>query len=184
MSRSATRFCGDTRVYVNQSGFPTGRLSGYNSSDFRGVSGSPATTQGSASGVAVTPDNKRIYVSGSFEVRVFDASNMKQAGSIRVGDTPYGIAFSPDGSRAFVAIAGDSAVSVIDTAALKQVSTIGVGGWPLSVAVTPDGKQLWVGTSEAVRSPCSMRSRCSSSRVRLSALSAARSGWRPPAMAG
>jgi YVTN family beta-propeller protein len=133
-----------SRVYVTASGYPNGKLYGFNSGNFNGVSGSPATTQGSAFNLAVTPDGKRVYVSGSFEVRVFDTSNMKQAGSVRVGNTPQGIAFSPDGKLAFVAISGDAQVSVIDTAKLSQSATISAGAWTIDCAVTPDGKQLYV----------------------------------------
>jgi YVTN family beta-propeller protein len=133
-----------SRVYVTASGYPAGKLYGFNSGNFNGVSGSPATTQGSAFNLAVTPDGKRVYVSGSFEVRVFDTSNMKQAGSVRVGNTPQGIAFSPDGKLAFVAISGDAQVSVIDTAKLSQSATISAGAWTIDCAVTPDGKQLYV----------------------------------------
>jgi YVTN family beta-propeller protein len=102
----------------------------------------------------VTPDNKRIYVTGGSELRVIDASNMQQAGQITfLGGFPQGIAFTPDGSRAFIAIS-NGLVSVIDTAKIVQIATIAVGLNPLEVdpvdvAVTPDGKQLYVANVES-----------------------------------
>jgi YVTN family beta-propeller protein len=134
-----------SRVYINRIASPANKLSGYNSGNFGSVSGSPVDSQKTTSGVAVTPDSKRIYVSGNFEVRVFDASNMKQVGKVSVGNIAQGIAFTPDGSRAFVAISGDAVVSVIDTAKIQQIATIKAGSYPIDVAVTPDGKQLYVG---------------------------------------
>jgi YVTN family beta-propeller protein len=85
---------------------------------------------------------------------VIDASNMQQAGQITfLGGFPQGIAFTPDGSRAFIAIS-NGLVSVIDTAKIVQIATIAVGLNPLEVdpvdvAVTPDGKQLYVANVES-----------------------------------
>jgi YVTN family beta-propeller protein len=132
-----------TRVYVG-SIYPKNRLWGYDSRTFKAVSGSPAET-GGAYHMAVTPDNQSIYVSGDFDVQVFATSNMKLLRSIRVGNTPQGIAFTPDSSRAFVAIGGDDEVCVIDNASGNKIGTLKVGARPISAAVTPDGKQLYVG---------------------------------------
>jgi YVTN family beta-propeller protein/autotransporter-associated beta strand protein len=65
-------------------------------------------------------------------------------GTITVGSDPFGVAVSPDGSRAYVTTDGSSAVSVIDTATNTVAATIGVGNTPLGVAVSPDGSRAYV----------------------------------------
>ena len=63
---------------------------------------------------------------------------------IPTGPIPAGIAFSPDGSTAFVANEfGD--VSVLDVATQTNIGSISVPN-PLAVKVSPDGTQLFVAT--------------------------------------
>lgn len=65
-------------------------------------------------------------------------------GFIPTGPVPTGIAFSPDGNRAYVANQfGD--VSVIDVATRTVVGSVAIGN-PLAVRVSPDGTQLFVAT--------------------------------------
>ncbi len=63
--------------------------------------------------------------------------------------SPFVIAFTPDGTRAYVANIWSDTVSVIDTDPSstdfnKVVSTIEVGGTPVFVAFTPDGTRAYV----------------------------------------
>lgn len=131
------------RVYVTRAGRPIGKLNVYDPVTLALLPGSPDIDGDTEPMLAVTPDNQRVYVSSS-EVFVYDALQMKQVGKISTGKGPRGIAFTPDGSRAFVALSGDAAVSVIDTKTLKQIRTIPAGSSPVDVTVTPDGKQLYV----------------------------------------
>lgn len=63
---------------------------------------------------------------------------------IPTGPIPTGIAFSPDGSTAYVANqSGD--VSVLDAATQTKVGSISIPN-PLAVHVSPDGTQLFVAT--------------------------------------
>jgi YVTN family beta-propeller protein len=71
--------------------------------------------------------------------------------TVPVGNTPAGIAITPDGTRAYVVNCncfsgiGAGTVSVIDTVSNTVVGTpIPVGGEPEGVAVTPDGKHAYV----------------------------------------
>jgi YVTN family beta-propeller protein len=69
--------------------------------------------------------------------------------SVPVGKNPYGVAFSPDGTRLYVANAEDDTVSVIDTHSgsptYNSVNvTIPVGVAPQEVAVSPDGSRVYV----------------------------------------
>ena len=49
------------------------------------------------------------------------------------------MAVSPDGTTAYIAIAGSNSVSVMDTATNTVTATIAVGSGPHGVAVSPDG---------------------------------------------
>lgn len=58
------------------------------------------------------------------------------AATIPVGGTPFLLAVSPDGSRAYVTSAGTNTVSVIDTATNTVVTTTPVGTGPGIVVMT------------------------------------------------
>jgi YVTN family beta-propeller protein len=57
---------------------------------------------------------------------------------------PFGVAITPDGSRAYVTLNALNIVSVIDTATNAVVATIPVGLSPIGVAITPNGRQAYV----------------------------------------
>jgi hypothetical protein len=141
-----------SRVYVTMGKYFTCNDSG----DFHSVPGSPVFTYnwGDSKYLAVTPDNRRLYVSGSRnsvsppEVWVYDTSNWNQVGAIPLSGYAHGIAFSPDGLRAFVP-SNDGTVAVIDTVTLTRTNSIAMGGVNVSAAVTPDGMQLYVGNQTA-----------------------------------
>lgn len=69
-------------------------------------------------------------------------------GTIAVGRDPWNIAFTPDGSKAYVTEVGDGTVSVIDTASRTVKTTIPVttpGGLSVrGVVVSPDGLYAYV----------------------------------------
>ena len=58
--------------------------------------------------------------------------------AIPVGDTPLGVAVTPDGATAYVTNAGSDTVTPIDVATNTPGTPIPVGDGPLGVAVTPD----------------------------------------------
>jgi YVTN family beta-propeller protein len=103
----------------------------------------------SPSGVAVTPDGLKVYISDleANSISVFDAATGSAIGHpITVGHYPTGIAFTPDGSKAYVCNALSNTVSVIDV--LKNVTVgdpIHVGQTPVPIAITPDGSKAYVG---------------------------------------
>ena len=66
-----------------------------------------------------------------------------------VGSKPLGIAFTPDGSKLYVANALEAgvyanSVSVIDTETKSVIAAVDVGNYPFGVAVTPDGNEVYV----------------------------------------
>jgi YVTN family beta-propeller protein len=70
--------------------------------------------------------------------------------TIGVGNTPYGVAFLPNGTRAYVANTDDDTLSVIDTATNQVVgSSIPVGDEPEWVTVLPNGSRVYVANYES-----------------------------------
>jgi YVTN family beta-propeller protein len=67
--------------------------------------------------------------------------------TISVGNTPYGIAVTPDGSKVFVSNSAGGSISVIDTASRAVSSTImsNVGSTPVGIAINPSGTTAYVG---------------------------------------
>ena len=72
---------------------------------------------------------------------------LKRIGTIDVGYHPYGIAASPDGKTAYVALSAAAQIAVIDLATQKVVARIDVGRWPRYLTLSPDGSRLAVGCS-------------------------------------
>lgn len=109
-------------------------------------------------GIAVRPDNPatadvdeatEIYVVNSGDndvsiIEVFDGQVRTVVDSVDVGDEPQGIAFSPDGLKAYVTNVDDDTVSVVNTTTRLEEAVIEVGGSPQFVAVTPDGLFAYV----------------------------------------
>jgi YVTN family beta-propeller protein len=86
------------------------------------------------------------FVTPGNTVSVIDTTANTVVGSpITVGNSPRGVAVSPDGSKVYITNAFSNSVSVIDTATNTVVgSPIPVGTFPLGVAVTPDGGKIYV----------------------------------------
>src|SRR5262245_22828110 len=83
--------------------------------------------------------------SASNTVSVVDAKSLTVIYEIPVGREPFGLAFSPDGHRAFVANAHSREVSVIDTSHHRLVQNIALPSeLPVWVAAAPDGTYVYV----------------------------------------
>ncbi len=57
---------------------------------------------------------------------------------------PHGIAFSQDGSRAYVACEGGDVIAVLDTTTYQVLETLPAGHTPIDCSLEPDGKSLIV----------------------------------------
>jgi len=64
--------------------------------------------------------------------------------AIPVGNTPIGIAVTPDGTTAYVANGGDNTLTPINLATNSPGLAIFAGLFPRTVAITPDGTQAYV----------------------------------------
>jgi YVTN family beta-propeller protein len=125
--------------------------------------GSLTTTPSYPTGVAVTPDGTRTYVTDeSTSVWVVDTGTNSVIGKIASGTDPDRIAITPDGKRAYVTTItcglllcsgpGNppelASVNVIDTGTNSLVSTITFGQIPANslsgVTISPDGSRAYV----------------------------------------
>ncbi|MDV6278311.1 YncE family protein [Rhodococcus erythropolis] len=64
---------------------------------------------------------------------------------VPVGANPFGVAITPNGTRAYVANGGGNSVSVIDTATNTMIGNpIPIGTNPRGIAITPNGTRAYV----------------------------------------
>ncbi len=88
-------------------------------------------------GLAMTPDEKLLFASGSVGnyVCVYSRPDLQLQTTIPVGKDPNWIVFSRDGRRAFVSNRGSDTVSVIDVGELREIKQIPVGKYPQRMTV-------------------------------------------------
>jgi gliding motility-associated-like protein len=101
--------------------------------------------------VMAIPINRVAYAyinnSGDGTVSVVNTINNTVVGTIAVGQTPIGVAASPDGSRVYIVNEDSNTISVINTSTNTVVATIAVGSNARGgIAVSPDGTKLYLAT--------------------------------------
>ncbi len=103
------------------------------------------------SAVAISKDGSFALVPGtnSGELTRFEVSGtqLKPAGSVKLGFHPRGVAISPEGKTAYVAMEAANAVAEVDLVTMTVTRQIEVGRWPRYVALSPDGSRLAVGVN-------------------------------------
>lgn len=82
-------------------------------------------------------------ITGDGTVSVIDTATNTVVATVRVGESPRGIAVSPDGTSVYVANTLGSSISVLDAQTNVVTATIPVA-LPFGVAITPDGARLYV----------------------------------------
>ena len=101
--------------------------------------------------LTLTPDGASVLVTAadSGELFRFSITNdrLEQTARLPLGREPRGVAVSPDGRLAYVALAAAASVAVVDLAEWRPVDEIAVGRWPRFLALSPDGTRLAVGCS-------------------------------------
>ncbi len=107
-------------------------------------------------GIAVSPDGRWLLVSEAVaggRVTVLDINNnyiVEDTQVMASGNTPRGIAVSPDNTHAYIAVSGDdNEIWSYDLTSLTVDARIVVGASPASVAVTPDANWLYVTNAPA-----------------------------------
>ena len=111
---------------------------------------------GEQTGIGITPDGTRLYVTGAFRntVSVIDTATNTVVKTIAVGPVPsYGIAFTPDGRRAYVTVLGGTptpgTVSVLDTDPTSAtyntvIATVTTAFFPYGAVASLDGSVVYV----------------------------------------
>lgn len=82
--------------------------------------------------------------SGNNSVSVIDISTDIVTATVDVGDTPDGVAVTPDGTETYVSNRDSNTISMIDTATNTVTATVKVGVSPRGIAFTPDGVKAYV----------------------------------------
>lgn len=107
-------------------------------------------------GLAVSPDNRVLFVAGGQEgaVYLFDLATGSRLGEIpcnteiagqKFGDSYIGdMVLSKDGSLLFAADQMNFRLVVIDVSRRSLVASVGVGRYPFGVALSPDGQRVYV----------------------------------------
>jgi YVTN family beta-propeller protein len=83
-----------------------------------------------------TPDGKLVFISdlAGGELVILDATTRSEVKRMKLGHSPEGILMVPDGSRAYVAVAGDNYVAAIDLKTLEVTGRISTGSGPDGMA--------------------------------------------------
>jgi phospholipase C len=97
-----------------------------------------------AHGVAASPDGNWVFVADTLHDRVLvlDGRGRSVAGKVKVGRTPWNVAFTPDSKSAYVTNSNDDTVSVIDVNSGVVTDTISVSRIPTGISA--HGSQMWV----------------------------------------
>lgn len=83
----------------------------------------------------------------SGNVTVIDTATNIVVDTVNVGEVPWGVAITPDGSKVYVTNQVDSTVSVIDAATNTVTVTLNLGDFPSGIAITPDGTKAYVASN-------------------------------------
>ena len=81
---------------------------------------------------------------GAGVVPVIDTAANAVTATLRAGNEPVSVAFTPGATRAYVVNTFTGDVSVVDTASSAVIATIGVGVFPMGIAITPNGRRAYV----------------------------------------
>lgn len=104
-------------------------------------------TPGSASGLAISADGARLYVtcaSAASKVAVIDAASGRIQAQIAAGHTAHSPVLSPDGKSLYICNRLSDDVSVIDLARSSELARVKVPREPEGAAPSRDGRFLFV----------------------------------------
>lgn len=122
------------------------------------IVGAPITVGLAPAALAITPNGAFVYTvnyedgdPGTGTMSIIRTSDNTVVGTIFGFSGPFGIAITPDGTRAYVTNFGSNdffpygtTVSVIDLSSNTVIDTINVGIQPAGIGITPDGRYAYV----------------------------------------
>ena len=94
--------------------------------------------------IAMNRNKTELYVLGSKNILVINASNYEVVGDIKGVDFPTWIQFSPIGNLAYVTDIATYTLIVINTTTNKVVMYISLDSMPVRDTITPDGRYVYV----------------------------------------
>lgn len=111
---------------------------------------SDVSTGVSPVGIARKPGTNLYYAVNqtSNSITIFNGTTMTSTGTISLSITdPYGIVFTPDGSKAFITGPVSDRVSVVSSSSNTELVTFSTGSYPQGIAISTDGTKLYVANS-------------------------------------
>ncbi|MBI5864033.1 MAG: beta-propeller fold lactonase family protein [Planctomycetes bacterium] len=103
------------------------------------------------SGIELSPDGSILAVCVSFDdqLRLIDTTTRAIIANVIVGDFPIRVAFSPDGTKAYVSNAFSNNLSVVNIsgASSSVIATVGLGAMPLTVNPDAAGQYVYCGVT-------------------------------------
>ncbi|MDO9391972.1 MAG: Ig-like domain-containing protein [bacterium] len=98
--------------------------------------------------VKMSPNGNRAYVlcgGNPGQLHFLEVKNgNNDLGSISVGNAPYSLAVSGDGSRLAVSVSGDNRVVIINPNTMQKTDSFAVGNTPTGIQFSSDGLYLYV----------------------------------------
>jgi len=100
-------------------------------------------------GVTLTPDQSEAWVTNfghdrGHNISVYDAKDGKLKKQISFKGRAVELAFSPDGTRAYVSNFDTGRLMILDAKAYQQISSVKVGINPKIVTLSPSGDKIYV----------------------------------------
>ena len=88
----------------------------------------------------------RIYQTNSAgdAVDVIDPATNKVIMQVKDIEVPHGVAFSPDGKRAYISCEAESTLWSVDTKTGKLIAKAPLSGHPNNIAISKDGRRVFV----------------------------------------
>jgi YVTN family beta-propeller protein len=99
-----------------------------------------------ALGLPLAAASVRIYQTNSAgdAVDVIDPATNKVVMQIKDIEVPHGVAFSPDGARAYISCEAESTLWAVDTKTGKLIGKAPLSGHPNNIAISKDGGRVFV----------------------------------------
>jgi YVTN family beta-propeller protein len=123
--------------------------------------------------LAMSADGSMVYYAGCKPIctpgflQLYETASGRFTQSVEIDGSPYRIALSPDGRRAYTANLTGPSVSVVDLGALSVLATIPVPYQPTGLAAARDGSAVYVASQTAgaltIIDPTSLSVRASTS---------------------